>query len=348
MVKQWEREQVWSKLGKKNIKTEKPSPDSEPEVEIINPDPSAVPAAPAQPTANVHRTVNIQSTSNIQSNVQPATFTQPTANAQPGTTYAQPDTIRTNVQPALVQNVPPPPPLMQAPIQLQAQPHQIATFPQFPGFIPNLPLHLPFNDGYVAPTFSQNPGLYNPFRPNLPNPPTYPQSPQWFYPTVGPHQPSGNDWFPVPAQPHPTLPRSCSPQPQTNRTSFPEPHPGWNFTSHQSQPPTQPLFPGPSYHHFNQYQDRRYVDDPSQFPPLQEWFAGIDNHPQRGAHGDEYSQYSYTFELQGLKTLLDLEGLKPSNFFEHFGISESSARRLLKFAKEDIQSIRTNTNTFFD
>jgi len=62
-------------------------------------------------------------------------------------------------------------------------------------------------------------------------------------------------------------------------------------------------------------------------------------------HGDNYSQYSHAFDLDGLGTLLDLEGLRPEQLFERFGIPESSAYRLLKFAEEDIWSIRVNTNT---
>ena len=60
---------------------------------------------------------------------------------------------------------------------------------------------------------------------------------------------------------------------------------------------------------------------------------------------DEYAQYSHTFDLHGLKTLLDLEGLKLDQLFETFGIPLSSAHHLLEFAEEDLWSIQVRANT---
>ena len=83
----------------------------------------------------------------------------------------------------------------------------------------------------------------------------------------------------------------------------------------------------------------------SAFPALQEWFASIDGDPTRCICGNEYSQYSHTFDLHGFKSLLDLEGVGPDQLFEQFGISEAAARRLLNFAEEDIRYIRDGVYT---
>lgn len=91
-----------------------------------------------------------------------------------------------------------------------------------------------------------------------------------------------------------------------------------------------------------------YQENQTLFPALQEWFATVDDHPTRGVHGDEYSQYSHAFDLRGMRILSDLEGLRADHLFEQFGIPDAAARRLLTFAEEDIWSIRAGNNRTHD
>ena len=72
-----------------------------------------------------------------------------------------------------------------------------------------------------------------------------------------------------------------------------------------------PLSPEPFYNRPEQYDHDHYKDDSTEFPTLPEWLAGVENHPTRNMHGDNYSQYSHAFDLNGLGMLLDLEGLRP-------------------------------------
>ena len=81
-----------------------------------------------------------------------------------------------------------------------------------------------------------------------------------------------------------------------------------------------------------------------EFPTLPEWFSSIDNDPERNVYGDTFSEFSGAFELHGLTALSHLEGLKLGQLFEHFGMPEEEALRLLDFAEEDIQLIRRINN----
>jgi len=125
----------------------------------------------------------------------------------------------------------------------------------------------------------------------------------------------------------------------------PESHYRRSSTDHQSRVSTRPLSPEPWHDLPDQFDITKYQEDPSPFPALQEWFASIDGDPTRCICGNEYSQYSHTFDLHGFKSLLDLEGVGPDQLFEQFGISEAAARRLLNFAEEDIRYIRDGVYT---
>lgn len=305
MVKQLEREQIRNKLEKKGPK--KASANSEAEIETVT--------AGAVPTVTPSATSTQPAVQNVQ-----------------------------NVQPAV--------PLSQVPIQPQGfplfnppiiQPHSIAAFSQYPGFVPNVQSP----QQYITPMFVQNPGPYNPFGYGFQDPPMYPQNSHRFYPTVGSYQPTRDNTFSTPTPLHPTPPESHFFQPRTRHTNLHEPPHRQDFTIRESGwLPTQPV-PGSSRNRFSRYDPSDdYDGNPTQFPALQEWFVSVDNHPQRGIYGDEFSQYSHAFDLRGLRTLIDLKGLKPVQLFEQFGFSESSAHRLLKFAEEDIRSIQSNANNY--
>ena len=236
-----------------------------------------------------------------------------------------------------------------------AQPHQFATFSQFPippSNVPPFPAPLqnvpPFpapppnvlpypqvNAGYMAPMFPQNATPFGP-RSGFPDFSAHPQNPYQYYPTPGPYWPAGDNRFsePVPNHPIPSGSHSYCP---FHHTTFPEPYHTHDSTNRQPRvpthnPPQQPLrgYAEP---------DSTY-EDPTRFPLLQEWLASIDNDSTRVTYGDEYLQYSSAFETRGLRSLLDLEDVSPDQLFEQFGIPEASARRLLRLATQDIWSIR--------
>lgn len=242
--------------------------------------------------------------------------------------------------PAAPSQVPVPPPPY-ATLPALTQPHPPPNFPTFPGFSQDIPLHPQTNNtnAYLGSMFTRNMFPYSPFGPSLGphNFPMYPQNPYQYYPPVESYCPAGlgENWFPAPASSHPLPSGSHSHRP-IHHASFPEPHHGQGPTNHQPQVPTHPPSPGPSH------RVRSGQHNPASFPTLQEWFARIDDDPVRGAHGDDYSQYSHTFDLHGFETLLDLEGLRPDQLFEQFAISQVSACRLLTFANEDIWSIRAS------
>ena len=236
-----------------------------------------------------------------------------------------------------------------------AQPHQFATFPQFPvpplnvspfpapfqnapPFPvppPNLPPYSQVNAGYMAPMFPHN---ATPFGPSsgFPDFSAHPQNPYQYYPTPGPYWPTRDDRFPEP-MPNQPIPSGSRPYHPFHHTAFPEPHHRHKPTNHQPRapihhPPPQPLRgytePDPTF------------EDRTRFPLLQEWLTSIDDDSTRATHGDEYLQYSSAFETRGLRSLLDLEDVSSDQLFEQFGIPEALARRLLRLAMQDIWSIR--------
>ena len=247
-------------------------------------------------------------------------------------TSVQPVTVQpTTVQPAAVQ---PPGLLPQVPIQPHSiptfhpmiQPQPITPYPPFPAIVPGVQPHHQTDGRYpgMTPMFVQNAIPYNL--------PMYPQNLlHQLYPMAGPYQPMGDTWFSPLTPYHPTPAGGLPFQSETRHQNLPGPYHGQDPRTYQSQAPTYSSSP-------EQYR-ASYCEDASIFPTLQEWFAAVDDHPKRGIHNDQYSQYSYTFEVQGLNTLLDLEMLQPNQLFEWFGISEASACRLLRFAAEDIWSI---------
>ena len=116
----------------------------------------------------------------------------------------------------------------------------------------------------------------------------------------------------------------------------------------------------PSYHPPPIFNDRRSVsgpsrfrspsptigvsgaEDPSDFPQLKGWLEGLDQDHLRGRWGHQFSQLSARFELDGLTSLLGLEGMSVDTLINKTGISEEAAQRLLRFAREDIAEIRAN------
>ena len=84
------------------------------------------------------------------------------------------------------------------------------------------------------------------------------------------------------------------------------------------------------------------AEDPLEFPELKDWLEGIDRDLLRGRWGHHFSQLSARFELDGLTSLLDLEGIPVNKLINETGISEEAAERLLRFACEDISEVRDN------
>jgi len=84
------------------------------------------------------------------------------------------------------------------------------------------------------------------------------------------------------------------------------------------------------------------AENPSELPELNDWLEGVDRDHLRGQRGHRFSQLSAGFELDGLTSVIDLEGITVDALVDKTGIDERTAQRLLRFAREDIGEIRAN------
>ena len=82
--------------------------------------------------------------------------------------------------------------------------------------------------------------------------------------------------------------------------------------------------------------------DPLEFPELKDWLERIDRDSVRSRWGHQFSQLSARFELDGLTSILDLEGMPVNTLVHGTGIHEEAAQRLLRFVHEDITEIRAS------
>lgn len=82
------------------------------------------------------------------------------------------------------------------------------------------------------------------------------------------------------------------------------------------------------------------TDDPSDFPNLKDWLESVDRDHLRDRWRHQFSQLSARFELDGLTSLLGLEGMSADTLTNRTGIEEGAAERLLRFACEDIADLR--------
>jgi len=78
------------------------------------------------------------------------------------------------------------------------------------------------------------------------------------------------------------------------------------------------------------------------FPELAQWLEDVDQDPDRNRWGDNFSHFTARFEIERFMTLLHLEGITAEYLAAMTGISDDSAKRLARFAMEDIQEIRAN------
>jgi len=371
MLKQWEREQVWSKSQMKDVsKMNTSESGTEPAVTVTNPVPTPHPTVATQPPTSLPQVpAQPQALPTLPAVIHPhpittfASFTGFTQGSQP---YQQagdgyPTTIFT-------QNTIP-----------------YGSFGPNPGF-PIFPTQNPLQHNQTA-------GLYQPTRDNWfpisPLPHLIPSmshhsSQHPIHPAAFPesyhtsfHEPYHTNLhelhhtsFPeshcasfsepqhasFPEHHHTSFLKPChtsfheshyTSSPKLHHSNFskphyachPESHYRWTSTSHQSQVSTHPLSLEPWHDLPDQFNITEYQEDPSPFPTLQEWFASIDGDPTQCICDNEYSQYSHTFDLHGFKSLLDLEGVRPDQLFEQFGISEAAARPLISFAEEEIHHI---------
>jgi len=159
---------------------------------------------------------------------------------------------------------------------------------------------------------------------------------------------------------HPGFPMGMNPYPSPT----PAPYGGFTMPSyHDPQPfhpppgyPPMPWQPAiPSYHPPTIPNDRRTASGPSRFrspspgvenhsdfPQLKDWLEAVDRDHLRGRWGHQFSQLSARFELDGLTSLLGLEGMSVNALINNTGIGEEAAQRLLRFAREDMAEIRAN------
>ena len=65
--------------------------------------------------------------------------------------------------------------------------------------------------------------------------------------------------------------------------------------------------------------------NPLVFPELKDWLKRIDRDGVRGCWGHQFSQLSARFKLDGLTSILDLEGMPASTLVDSTGIHEEAA-----------------------
>ena len=84
------------------------------------------------------------------------------------------------------------------------------------------------------------------------------------------------------------------------------------------------------------------IEGPLEPPELKGWLEKVDRDHLRGRWGDNFSQLSAHFELEGFTSLLSLEGMSVDYLVYKAGIGEDAAQRLLRYAREDIGEFRAN------
>lgn len=244
---------------------------------------------------------------------------------------------------------PPPAPIPQWGLpHLQAGNHQVAATAsqQFgaPLMFPNLPPTIgnfnglgtfPYPMGYNLPGIGfAAPQMPNSFAPPLvlPSYPGFPTGEFYSHLPQPPIYPLQQYNISSPLE----LPNRQPPQSHRSQMTWQRPRSPYQQTQPNIEHPHRPSYyrsdPSPTF----------YPDDPSNFPRLMQWLEDVDQDTDRGQWQDDFSQFTARFEMERFTTLLDLEGLTAEYLVSITGISHDSAKRLIRFATEDIQAIRDN------
>jgi len=76
------------------------------------------------------------------------------------------------------------------------------------------------------------------------------------------------------------------------------------------------------------------------YPLLSDWLKGVDDHPMRGRDHQDYFQWAIPLRTEGYLRLDDFQQLSQKDLCETCGgMNTGTARRLLGFAKEDVERL---------
>ena len=76
------------------------------------------------------------------------------------------------------------------------------------------------------------------------------------------------------------------------------------------------------------------------YPLLSDWLKGVDDHPTRGRDHQDYCQWAIPLRAEGYLRLDDFQQLSQKDLRETCdGMNTGTARRLLGFAKEDVECL---------
>jgi hypothetical protein len=182
-----------------------------------------------------------------------------------------------------------------------------------------------FQSGYQFPQFGFNPLAPNPYLP--PVNPTNPTFSGFGTPNYHYMQPAYH--------PYANIPPTDGPSTNLRPVVPPRPIPPMFDPHNNAQNSRRLRSPTPPF-------DMTNTDDPSQFPDLGDWLETVDQDFFRGRRGHGFSQLSARFELDGLSSLLDLEGISIDTLVSQTGINEDAAETLLQYAHEDINNLRAH------
>ena len=214
----------------------------------------------------------------------------------------------------------------------------------------SIPPYHPMQSTLGTPTFSQY-GM--PLTNSFPGPGQFGLQPGYQFQQFG--FPMATNHYPPPANPASygswAVPNYHHAQPlyhpyeNIQPTNYP--HANWQpAISSRPMPPTLNTYTSsPNLHRFRSPSPptgTSSAEDRLEFPELKDWLEGVDRDNLRGRWGHHFSQLSARFELDGLTSLLDLEGIPVDKLVSETGISEEAGQRLLRFAQEDINEVRDN------
>jgi hypothetical protein len=79
-------------------------------------------------------------------------------------------------------------------------------------------------------------------------------------------------------------------------------------------------------------------------PSIGNWLSSLDADTTRSRHLIFYQQYTQAFENNAILDLMDMEDLTESEITQLTGAPLGSAKRLVKYAKEDIAKLLNVAN----
>ena len=82
------------------------------------------------------------------------------------------------------------------------------------------------------------------------------------------------------------------------------------------------------------------LESTTDYPLISDWLKGLDDHTTRGRDVQNYFQWASPLRTEGYLRLDDLRQLSQKDLREScYGMNAGTARRLLGFAKEDVEHL---------